>query len=262
MIDTHSHLDGDEFIEDLPEVILRAKEAGVTKILVPAINLEQLPHILQICEKSKGFLMPMIGLHPEEVKNDYQEKLDGLYKILQNRQNSQATSQFVAIGEVGLDFYWDDTYKKEQLDAFEQQVQWAKEYNLPLMIHTRKAYNEMISIMEKHRKDKLSGVFHCFSASKEIAEKLLTFENFMLGIGGIVTFKNSTLPNVIKETIPLNRIVLETDSPYMSPVPYRGKRNESSFLKEIASKLADIFECKIDEISMQTDKNCSIFKLK
>lgn len=262
MIDTHSHLDGEEFKEDINDVILRAKEAGVTKILVPAISLELMPNLLQVCEKNKDYLIPMIGLHPEEVKSDYQEKLNKLYKILKDGQETPSNAKFIAIGEIGLDFYWDDTFKKEQLDAFEQQVQWAIEYNLPLMIHTRKAYNEMISIMERHRKDNLSGVFHCFSASKEIAEKLLTFDNFMLGIGGIVTFKNSTLPNVIKEAIPLERIVLETDSPYMSPTPFRGKRNESSYLKEIVAKLADIFECKIDEISKQTDKNCSIFKLK
>lgn len=255
MIDTHSHIDGEEFAKDLDEVVQRARDAGVEKLFVPAINLEGLPHLVEVCDAYPGYLYPMIGLHPEEVKEDYQAVLDKMYSILK----SDAGRKFIAIGEIGLDFYWDDTFRKEQLDALEQQIQWAIEFNLPLMFHTRKAYNEMIEIMERHRKDHLRGVFHCFSASKEIAEKLLTFEGFMLGIGGVLTFKNSNLPEVLKENVPLSRIVLETDCPYMAPVPYRGKRNESAFILEVARKLSDVYGCKIEEISLETNKNCNIF---
>lgn len=255
MIDTHSHIDGEEFAEDLDEVVQRARDAGVEKLFVPAINLEGLPHLVEVCDAYPGYLYPMIGLHPEEVKEDYQAVLDKMYSILK----SDAGRKFIAIGEIGLDFYWDDTFRKEQLDALEQQIQWAIEFNLPLMFHTRKAYNEMIEIMERHRKDHLRGVFHCFSASKEIAEKLLTFEGFMLGIGGVLTFKNSNLPEVLKGNVPLSRIVLETDCPYMAPVPYRGKRNESAFILEVARKLSDVYGCKIEEISLETNKNCNIF---
>lgn len=255
MIDTHSHIDGEEFTEDLDAVIQRARDAGVEKIFVPAINLEGLPHLMDVCDHYPDYLYPMIGLHPEEIKEDYQTLLDAMYTILK----SDTGRKFIAIGEIGLDFYWDGTFRNEQLDALEQQIQWAIEFNLPLMLHTRKAYNEMIEIMERHRKDHLRGVFHCFSASKEIAEKLLTFEGFMLGIGGVLTFKNSNLPEVLRESVPLSRIVLETDSPYMSPVPYRGKRNESAFISEVARKLSGIYGCKIEEISLETNKNCNIF---
>ena len=256
MIDTHSHLDGEEFEEDLEETIQRAKETGVEKILVPAINLQGLPHLLEVCDMHPGYLYPMIGLHPEEVKANYQEELDEMYRIL----SSSPKGRFVGIGEIGLDFYWDETYRKEQLDALEQQIKWAIEFDLPLMFHVRKAYNEMINIMENHRKDHLKGVFHCFTASKEIAEKLLSFEGFMLGIGGVLTFKNSNLPEVIRESVPLERIVLETDSPYMAPVPHRGKRNESAYILEVARRLSEIFECKIEEIANKTNKNCNIFR--
>lgn len=256
MIDTHSHLDGEEFSEDLEETIQRAKDAGVEKIFVPAINLEGLAHLVDVCDAHPGYLYPMIGLHPEEVKENYNEVLKEMYEIL----SKSPKGKFIGVGEIGLDFYWDDTYKKEQIDALEQQIEWAKEFNLPLMFHVRKAYNEMISVMENHRKDGLRGVFHCFTASKEIAEKLLTFDGFMLGIGGVLTFKNSNLPEVLKESVPLERIVLETDSPYMAPVPHRGKRNESAYVLEVARRLSEIFGCKIEEIANKTNKNCNIFR--
>ena len=252
MIDTHSHLDGEEFAEDLPEVIQRAKDAGVEQILVPAINLETLPHLLEVCSKYTDYLHPMIGLHPEDVKENYKEVLREMHDMI--------NENICAIGEIGLDFYWDDTYKTQQIDAFETQIGWAIEKDLPLMIHTRKAYNEMISIMEKHRGDNLRGVFHCFSASKEIAEQLLSFPGFMLGIGGIVTFKNSNLPEVLRTTVPLDRIVAETDSPYMAPVPHRGKRNESAYIVEVLRKLSEVYECDFEEISKKTNKNCKIFR--
>lgn len=256
LIDTHSHLDGPEFADDLNEVLSRAKAANIEKILIPAINLEGLDNLVKTCQKHKDILMPMIGLHPEEIREDYKYQLHQLHAILTDNQNHSIQDyRFCAIGEVGLDFYWDETYKKEQIDAFEQQIQWAVEFNLPLMIHTRKAHDELISIMEKYRKNNLRGVFHCFSGTKEEARQLLSFPEFMLGIGGVVTFKKSTLPEVLKDDVPLSRIVLETDAPYLAPVPYRGKRNESSFIVATATCLSKIYECEIDNIAIQTKKN-------
>ena len=250
IIDTHSHLDGEEFADDLPEVIQRAKEAQVEKILVPNVNLQGLQHLIEVCDSYKGYLYPMIGLHPEDVKNDYQTQLDQMQAILE-----KDPSKFTAIGEVGLDFYWDETYRKEQMDAFEQQIQWAKQYNKPLMIHARNAFQELVDMMESHRNDNLTGVFHCFTGTEEEAQKLLTFEGFKLGIGGVLTFKKSTLPEVLKNVVPLSRIVVETDSPYLAPVPHRGKRNESAFIIEIIKRLTEIYACNMENIATETKKN-------
>lgn len=256
MIDTHCHIDGPEFAEDIEEVILRAKHTGITRIYVPAINLKDLPHLIDICNTHPDYLFPMIGLHPEDVKDDYQSQLDVMHSMLEQQTGANHKQPFTAIGEVGLDFYWDETFRQQQLDAFEQQVQWSVDLGLPLMIHCRKAYNELIEILRRYRDQNIRGIFHCFSASKEIATQLLDFPNFMLGIGGVLTFKNSKLPEVLREVVPLSRIVLETDAPYMAPVPYRGKRNESAFIVEVARALSCIYGVEIAEISAETDKNC------
>ena len=250
IIDTHSHLDGEEFADDLPEVIQRAKEAQVEKILVPNVNLQGLQHLIEVCESYKGYLYPMIGLHPEDVNDSYQNQLDQMQAILEENP-----SKFTAIGEIGLDFYWDETYRKEQMDAFEQQIQWAKQYGKPLMIHARNAFQELVEMMEAHRNDNLTGVFHCFTGTEEEARKLLTFEGFKLGIGGVLTFKKSTLPQVLKNAVPLNRIVVETDSPYLAPFPHRGKRNESAFIIEIIKRLTEIYACNMENIAIETKKN-------
>lgn len=256
LIDTHAHLDGPEFKEDLNSVLSRAKQANIEKILIPAINLEGMTNLLNICKEHEDYLVPMIGLHPEEVKEDYKNQLDRLHEILVEYRNDKSNKQqFCAIGEVGLDYYWDDTYKSQQIEAFEQQIQWAIEFNLPLMIHVRNAHHDLIELMEKYRKYNLRGVFHCFSGTAEEARQLLSFPYFMLGIGGVVTFKKSTLPEVLKQEVPLSRIVLETDAPYLAPVPHRGKRNESSFIVSTATRLSEIYECEIDNIATQTKKN-------
>lgn len=250
IIDTHSHLDGKEFVEDLEEVIQRAKDIGIEKILVPNVNFQGLRHLTETCKANAGFLYPMIGLHPEEVKEDYQSQLDKMQHLIE-----RDTDVYIAIGEVGLDFYWDETFRKEQIDAFEQQIQWAIHYKKPLMIHARNAQKELVEIMEKHKAYHLSGIFHCFSGTEEEAQQLLSFEGFKLGIGGILTFKKSTLPQVLKSSVPLSKIVLETDSPYLAPVPHRGKRNESAFIIEIITRLSEIYECKIENIATETKKN-------
>lgn len=250
IIDTHSHLDGEEFADDLPEVIQRAKDAQVEKILVPNVNLQGLPHLIEVCDAYPGYLYPMIGLHPEDVKDDYQTQLDQMLMLLKENPN-----RFCAIGEVGLDFYWDETYRNQQLEAFEQQIQWAKQFGKPLMIHARNAFEEIVEIMERHRDDRLEGVFHCFTGTEDEARKLLSFDGFKLGIGGVLTFKKSTLPEVLKNAVPLSRIVVETDSPYLAPVPHRGKRNESAFIIEIVRRLTEIYACNWVNIATETKKN-------
>lgn len=250
IIDTHSHLDGEEFADDLPEVIQRAKDAQVEKILVPNVNLQGLPHLIEVCDAYPDYLYPMIGLHPEDVKDDYQTQLDQMFVLLKENPN-----RFCAIGEVGLDFYWDETYRNQQLDAFEQQIQWAKQFGKPLMIHARNAFEEIVEIMERHRDNQLEGVFHCFTGTEDEARKLLSFDGFKLGIGGVLTFKKSTLPEVLKNAVPLSRIVVETDSPYLAPVPHRGKRNESAFIIEIVRRLTEIYACNWVNIATETKKN-------
>ena len=257
MIDTHSHIDGQEFAEDLWQVVQRAKDAGVKKIFVPGICLKDTPHLLDVCNSYPEYLYPMIGLHPENIMDeDYNHALDELEKIL-----IQHSSKVIAIGEVGLDLYWDATHKKEQMEVFERQIGWAEKYQLPLIIHSRNAHAELMEIMERHRGSNLSGIFHCFTGTEDEARDLLSFPNFMLGIGGVLTFKKSTLPEVVKNSIPLSRIVLETDSPYMAPTPNRGKRNESAFVKFVAEKLSEVFNVNFDIIVHQTTENVSnLFK--
>ena len=264
MIDTHAHIDGPEFAEDIEDVIQRAKEAGVEKIFIPGICLKDTPHLFEVCQAHPHYLFPMIGLHPENIMDeDYHQALDQLEQLLTAYSNSNdiTSSPIIAIGEVGLDLYWDATHKQEQLEVFERQVQWAEQYDLPLMIHSRNAHKELMEVMERHRNSNLYGVFHCFTGTEAEALDLLTFPNFMLGIGGVLTFKKSTLKDVIKNAIPVSRIVLETDSPYMAPAPNRGKRNESAYVKYVAEKLAEIYDTNFDEIVLQTTKNTlKVFK--
>ena len=254
MIDTHAHIDGPEFADDLEAVIQRAKDAGVERIFVPGICLKDTPHLLEVCQAHPGYLYPMIGLHPENIMDeDYHQALDQLERMI-----DEST---IAIGEVGLDFYWDATYKQEQIEVFEHQIQWAKKYGLPLMIHSRNAHQELMEVMERHRDSNLCGVFHCFTGTEDEARDLLSFPNFMLGVGGVLTFKKSTLREVVKNAVPLSRIVLETDSPYMAPVPNRSKRNESAYGRCVAEKLAEIYNTDFDIIVHQTTENAlKVFK--
>lgn len=246
IIDTHTHLDGEEFKEDLNEVITRAKAAGVSKVFIPAIDLNSIESIDKVCNIAPDFAFPMIGLHPEEVKADYVSVLETMKKQL------LSTDKYIAVGEIGLDFYWSREFENEQLLAFEEQVKWSIETRLPLMIHCRKAQNEMVKIMRKYEKDLPGGVFHCFTGNEKEAAELISFDNFVLGIGGVLTFKKSNLPETLK-TLPLDRIVLETDAPYMAPVPLRGKRNESSFLVHIVSKLVEVYGVPEEEIAAKTN---------
>lgn len=255
MIDTHSHIDGIEFAEDLESVIARARQAGIEKIFVPAINGEGLSRLFEVCTQYEDYLYPMVGLHPEEVrpdKTDVNEELDKMEGLLQSCSVRPAP---IAIGEIGLDFYWDDTYRAEQIRTFNRQLDWAERFHLPVMIHARKAHNELLDCIKRHNPNQLRGVFHCFTGSSEMARQLLAFPNFMLGIGGVVTFKKAKLPQTLAEVVPLDRIVLETDAPYMSPVPHRGERNEPAYVALVAQKLAAVYGVDIAEVERRTNAN-------
>ena len=247
-VDTHTHLFTAEFDADRPAAVQRAIDAGVATLCLPAINEESLAPLLAMCDAFPDVCHPMIGLHPTELGEDYNAVLDRMYDLLKSDR------RFVAIGEVGLDFYWDDTRKREQEEAFRRQIEWAAESGLPLAIHSRSAFNELYSIMDDYRGRGLRGVFHCFSGSDDEACKLLSFDGFYLGIGGVVTYKKSTLPDVLKR-VPLERVLLETDSPYLAPVPMRGKRNESSFVPYVADFMAGIYGCTVEEVAAVTTAN-------
>ena len=254
-IDTHTHLDGEEFREDLPEVVRRAQEAGVSKVFVPAIDLPSVTTVMQVCGQYRGYAYPMIGLHPEEVKADWQQVLSEMKPLLISSLENAAEPSVIAIGEVGLDYYWSREFEQEQLAAFEEQVRWSVETRLPLMIHCRKAQNEMVTLLKKYKEDLPGGVFHCFTGNVHEAEELLQFDRFVLGIGGVLTFKKSHLPEVLPAVVPLDRVVLETDSPYMAPVPMRGKRNESAYVKYVLEKMAESYGVAPEAIAEATNAN-------
>ena len=248
MIDTHCHLDGEEFCDDLDAVVARAKETGVEAVGVPGIDLKSCETVMEVCRRYPGYCYPMLGLHPEEVRGDWESVLAQLrqYRL----------SDIIAIGEVGLDFYWSREFEMEQLQAFEEQVRWSVEMQLPLMIHCRKAQNELVAILKKYKDNLPGGVFHCFTGNALEAQELLQFDRFVLGIGGVLTFKKSHLPEVLPATVPLNRIVLETDAPYMAPVPKRGERNEPAFVAYVMKRLAEAYGVSDEEVARQTNANC------
>ena len=249
-IDTHTHLDGHEFDDDRDEVISRAKAAGVSKVFIPAVDLPSVDSVLSVCGRYPGYAYPMIGLHPEEVKADWRSVLARMKPRL-----DELSCPFIAVGEVGLDYYWSREFEQEQLEAFEEQVRWSVEYRLPLMIHCRKGQNEMVNMLRRYEGELPGGVFHCFTGNEREAAELLRFDNFMLGIGGVLTFKKSRLPETLAAAVPLSRIVLETDSPYMAPVPMRGKRNESAFTLYVLKRLAECYGVSEQEVADTTNDN-------
>ena len=257
-IDTHCHLDGEEFAQDRDAVVQRAQEAGCKAIFLPAIDVASCHTVLDVCAQYPGYCYPMLGLHPEEVRADWRDQLAAIRKCLDmslTSPNSPLTSKLLAIGEVGLDYYWSREFEQEQLEAFEEQVRWAVELQLPLMIHCRKAQNEMVHIIKKYAHDLPGGVFHCFTGNEQEARQLLEFPQFMLGIGGVLTFKKSHLPETLAAAVPLDRIVLETDAPYMAPVPLRGQRNESAFISHVITRLAEAYGVSEEDICRQTNAN-------
>ena len=249
-IDTHCHLDGEEFAADRDEVVRRAREAGCTQIFLPAIDLPSCRTVLDVCAQYPDFCRPMLGLHPEEVRADWRDQLAAIHAFFISH-----SSFLISIGEVGLDYYWSREFEKEQLEAFEEQVRWAVDMQLPLMIHCRKAQNEMVAIIKRYANDLVGGVFHCFTGNEQEARQLLEFPRFVLGIGGVLTFKKSHLPETLAAVVPLDRIVLETDAPYMAPVPMRGQRNESAFIRHVITRLAEAYGVSEEEICERTNEN-------
>ncbi|MGL5271902.1 MAG: TatD family hydrolase, partial [Phocaeicola sp.] len=234
LIDTHTHLFAEEFSEDLAVVIERAKSAGVEKFFLPNIDEESVAPMLDVCNRFPDCCFPTLGLHPTSVDANYKQKLANL------RVHLKESHPFVAIGEVGLDLYWDKTYAKEQEDALHTQIGWALEYNLPLVIHCREANAELLTLLENYKKEELRGVFHSFGGTADEASRLLEYPHFFLGINGTVTFKKSILTETLKN-VPLERLVIETDSPYLAPVPFRGRRNESGHIIYVANRLSDLY---------------------
>lgn len=260
VIDTHTHLDAVEFNEDRAAVFERARAAGVCKVFLPATDLKTARFIMALSQAYPGYAYPMVGLHPEEVREDWFEQLTELANIIradraEAKEKGDARGRIIAIGEVGLDYYWSREFAQEQLEAFKMQVQWSVSTGLPLMIHCRKAQSEMVRVLRKYKSNLPGGVFHCFTGNQKEAEELLSFDKFVLGIGGVSTFKTSHLREDLPAVVPMDRIVLETDSPYMAPVPHRGQRNESAYVMDVLSTLAKSYGVTPDELAHQTNEN-------
>ncbi len=247
MIDTHTHLYSTEFDEDRTEMIQRALDKGVEKFYLPAIDSETHERMLDLEAEYPNQIFSMMGLHPCSVKPESWEKeLEIVKKYLGKRH-------FVAIGEIGIDLYWDQSTLDIQVKAFEQQIDWAIEFDLPIVIHTRSSFDEVFEVLDRKKHPKLRGIFHCFSGDLDQAKRAIDL-GFILGIGGVVTFKNGKIDQFLSE-IPLDKIVLETDSPYLTPVPFRGKRNESAYVELVAGKLVDIYGLPFEEIDRITTEN-------
>ena len=247
-IDTHTHLFASEFDNDIDIVIENAIDNGISKMLLPNIDSATTTKMLQLCDRYPKNCYPMIGLHPCSVKKD------NIEKEISHVEQMLSQNNFIAIGEIGLDLYWDKSTLDLQKIAFEAQIKLAKKHQLPIVIHVRDSFHEAIEIVERLNDDNLSGVFHCFTGTLEEAERIINLENFYLGIGGVVTFKNGGINKIINQ-VSLDSIILETDSPYLSPTPFRGTRNESKYLLNIAAKMADLYNLDIEEIAKKTTEN-------
>ena len=247
-IDTHTHLFASEFDNDIDIVIKNALDNGISKMLLPNIDSTTTTKMLQLCDRHPNNCYPMIGLHPCSVKKD------NLEKEISHVEQMLSQNKFIAVGEIGLDLYWDKSTLDLQKIAFESQIELAKKYKLPIAIHVRDSFDEAIEIVERLNDDNLSGVFHCFTGNLEEAQRIINLNNFYLGIGGVVTFKNGGINKIINQ-VSLDRIILETDSPYLSPTPFRGTRNESRYLLNIAHKMAELYNIDIEDIAKKTTKN-------
>lgn len=261
LIDTHCHVYDEAFREDLPQVIDRAREAGIDRLLLPNINPGTMDDLIRVCDTWPDMCCPMIGLHPEDLAQDFITQLDGLKTILDEDRREGGGHRFIGIGETGLDLYWDKTRLDDQIESFRIQIEWSLMYDLPIVIHSRDSFVQLVGVLSDYRDRGLRGIFHCFSGSAEEAESLMGFDGFMFGIGGVLTFKKSSLKSVLP-LIPIERVVLETDCPYLSPVPFRGKRNEPSYMVNTAESVAQAYGVSIDEVARITSDNaCRLFRL-
>lgn len=246
LIDTHAHLYLDVFDDDIEEVIRRAQAQGVKQVLLPNIDESSIDALHDLVDRDPTYFKPMLGLHPCSVQGDYQRQLTTLYKYLD-------PDLHIAIGEIGLDYYWDKTFIEEQKEAFKTQVKWAEKHDLPIVIHSRDSIDDILEILEEMKIEGLRGVFHCFTGTAEQAERVMAL-SFYMGLGGVLTFKNSGLDKVVSH-LPLEYMILETDAPYLTPHPYRGKRNESSYVRLVAEKLADTLAMPVQDVEKVTSDN-------
>ncbi|MDR2087572.1 MAG: TatD family hydrolase [Dysgonamonadaceae bacterium] len=247
LIDSHTHIFTEEFDSDRADVIRRSLEAGVQKLCLPNIDPETVSPLHSVCEDYPSLCYPMMGLHPTSVKHDYPELLAKIKSFF-------STRKYIAVGEIGIDLYWDKTFLKEQTDAFEEQLRWSVEWQLPVAIHSRNAFPQVFESLDKVGANRLRGVFHSFEGSYEELEKALSYRNFFLGINGIVTYKKADFRNYIT-LAPVERLLLETDAPYLTPVPHRGKRNEPAYLLYVVGKLAEIYGLSVETMANKTTEN-------
>lgn len=248
-IDTHAHLYLEDFDDDRAAVVQRAREAGVSCAFLPNIDRSTFSRMWQMCCDYPDFCLPLTGVHPESVKENFQEELEAVHEQL-----LMMHERCIGIGEVGMDLYWETTYLEQQVEAFRQQVEWAVEFSLPLVIHCRRAFDSIYRVLREFDAENLRGIFHCFTADEGEMERMLEFPHFLLGINGISTFKKSPVPAALKQ-VPIERVAVETDAPYLAPVPKRGRRNESAYAVHTLSHLAEIYGCSADEMAVQTTKN-------
>ena len=261
MIDTHCHIDDPQYADGLDAFLADQRQDGVEAILVPGVDASSVKDVLEVCDRYPGYLFPALGLHPENVKEDWQEQLHMLKTAVDMRMSAQSrASHLVAIGEIGLDYHWDTTFKEQQHEALREQMRWAEQWNLPVMIHSRDATEDTLMILREF--PSVKGVMHCFSGSHEVAKQVVDM-GYCLGIGGVLTFKNCKLAEHLVG-IPLERLVLETDAPYMAPVPYRGKRNESRWMWYVVERLAQVYNCSaehVNEVTTAAAKSLFVIKL-
>ncbi|MDD2797202.1 MAG: TatD family hydrolase [Bacteroidales bacterium] len=247
LIDTHSHIYVEDYAEDIDSIIESARNNQISHIIMPNIDVDTVPLLNKTASKFPGFCIPLMGLHPTSVTENYKEDLQFL-------KAEFSKQKYIGVGEIGIDLYWDKSKLKEQEDAFRIQINWAIEYNLPIIIHIRDSFRETMNILSEFDNTKISGIFHSFCGSLEEANEMLIYPNFLFGINGIVTFKNSGLGEVVAK-IPIEKIVLETDSPYLTPAPHRGKRNHPTYLHLIAKKLSEIYNLDVETVATITTKN-------
>jgi len=247
LIDTHTHIFSEEFDSDRDDAIQRALDSGVEKLLLPNIDLDSIAPLHQLCDQHPQTCFPMMGLHPTSVSSNYIEDLEKIRNCFLDRK-------YIAVGEIGIDLYWDKTFVQEQIAVFEEQLRWSIEWDLPVSIHVRKAYAQVFESLNRVGVDKLRGVFHCFGGSEDELKKALTYKNFMFGINGVVTYPKVNFRDYLT-LAPIERIILETDAPYLTPVPYRGKRNEPAYIVNVAEKLAEIYNLSYTTVAEKTTEN-------
>ncbi|MEX2595992.1 MAG: TatD family hydrolase [Salibacteraceae bacterium] len=256
LIDSHTHIYLPEFDEDFDEMILRARKENVQAFLLPNIDALSIQGLHQVCDRLPDHAFPMMGLHPCSVKEQYLDELEEIKRHL-----FQPVRKYWAVGEIGIDLYWDKSTLKAQTEALTRQIEWAKTLDLPVVLHIRDAFDETFEVIDRLNDEKLRGVFHCFTGTRQQAEHIIGYGGFKLGIGGVVTFKNGKIDRFIHE-IDLSHIILETDAPYLAPVPHRGKRNEPAYLALVAQKLAECYGVSLEEVQNATTQNCiDLFQL-